>query len=630
MCGIVGVYYFNESDRAVEDDIRAMTDAMVHRGPNDEGFFVDGRVGLGMRRLSIIDLAGGHQPIYTPSGNKVIVFNGEAYNYREERQTLEQGGRQFSTHTDTEVVLQLFDEYEEQCFEHINGMFGFAVWDKEKRRLTIARDRIGIKPLYYYRDAQKLVFASEIKSILAFPGIDTGLDTETLPEYFKYGFTSTTNTLYKNIHKIPPGHYMQIDAAQSSAVSVTQYWDVSYANKLTGSEAELREGFYELFQSSINFRMRSDVPIGAFLSGGIDSSSIVHMMSQLDTEHKVNTYSIGFGAGFKQYNELDSARRFAEHYGTNHHEIEVRPDVSSLLPELVTALDEPLADSSFIMTYLVSKLAKESVTVILSGVGGDELFGGYRRYLNVSLNGAMAKIPQGLRNKVLMPLVNRLPEDRNHKILNYFRLLKAYMQTMDLPASKQYLSFTSLLDDDVLKRALPQLSGEYADYHSQLFNHCDSEELLDKLLYIDLKTSLPEQLLMLTDKMSMYTSIEARVPYLDHRVVEYLARVPAKYKINGFKLRHLQKEAFRPQLPAFVFEQKKKGFGAPVGSWVRDDLNELVMDLLSESRLQRQGLFDPTTIHSLVKSHMNMEADYTDLLLGLVTFQIWYEQNDFS
>lgn len=627
MCGIVGVYYFNESGRAHEADIRLMTDAMIHRGPNDEGFFVDGQIGLGMRRLSIIDLEGGHQPIYSPSGDKVIVFNGEAYNYLEERKKLEQVGRGFSTHTDTEVVLQLFDEYEEQCFEHINGMFGLAVWDKQKKKLTIARDRIGIKPLYYYRDQQKLVFASEIKSILAFPGVESGLDRDILPEYLKYGYTSTTNTLYKKINKIPPGHYMQIEDGQ---VSISQYWNVSYADKLSGSDDELSAGFYELFESSINLRMRSDVPIGAFLSGGIDSSSIVHMMSKLDTQHKVNTYSIGFGAGFKQYNELDAARRFADHYGTNHHEIEVRPDVSELLPELVAALDEPIADSSFIMTYLVSKLAKESSTVILSGVGGDELFGGYRRYLNVTLNGAMAKLPAGLRNKLLLPLVNKLPEDRNHKVFNYFRLLKAYMQTMDLPAHEQYLSFTSLLSDDLVGSTLGAGAGQYTNYHAKLFAECDSPELLDKLLYIDLKTSLPEQLLMLTDKMSMYTSVEARVPYLDHRVVEYVARLPARVKIKRFNLRYLQKHTFRPHLPGFVFNQKKKGFGAPVGSWVRKELKGLVMDLLGEQRLQQQGIFDAKTVQTLVNSHMKMESDYTDLLMGLLTFQIWYEQNGFS
>jgi len=498
------------------------------------------------------------------------------------------------------------------------------VWDITSRILTIARDRIGIKPLYYYRDGEKLVLASEIKSILAFPGVACRLDHAALAHYLKYGFTPENQTLYTRIQKLPPASYMQVSEA---GVRIKTYWKLSYADKHRGSEQEIRRELYTLLKSSVDYRMIADVPLGAFLSSGIDSSSIVHLMHELGAD-PLNTYSIGFGEGYEQFNELAMARKFAKHYGTNHHEITVRPAVSELFNELVIALDEPLADSSFIMTYLVSKLARQTVTVILSGVGGDELFGGYRRYLNVRLNNYFQYLPDSLINNLLWPMLARLPEDRNHKLLNYFRLLKAYLRTASLPMERQYQSYTTLMGDDLLHEMLIA-DEQYIDQRHQLFNECDSDDLLDKLLYIDLKTSLCEQLLMLTDKMSMYTSLEARVPYLDHRVVEFCARIPAKFKLKGFKLRHIQKETFREQLPEFVFKQKKKGFGAPVGNWVRSDLKEMMLDYLRPDRLKTQGLFNPQAVGHIVNAHLDMRADYTDILLGMIAFQIWWQQNNF-
>ncbi len=624
MCGIAGVYYFDRNRRVDAAHLKMMTDSIIHRGPDDEGFYVEGHVGIGMRRLSIIDLAGGHQPISTSDDSKTIVFNGEAYNYVEERKELEKAGYTFKSRTDTEVVLNLFDRYEEDCFKFINGMFGFAIWDSRKQTLTVARDRIGIKPLYYYLDDDKLIFASEIKSILVYPGVIKELDASVLPEYLKYGFTSPTDTLYKKIHKIPAAHYLQIS---DNKLTVIPYWSLSYSDKLALSEEEIVEELFQLFKSSIDFRMRSDVPVGAFLSGGMDSSSIVHMMSQVDTEHQINTYSVGFGDGYEQYNELSAARQFADYYQTNHHEITVKASKAQMLPELIQALDEPLADSSILMTFLVSQLAKESVTVVLSGVGGDEIFGGYRRYLNVSLNQYMKKIPRFLRSSAIQGLLARLPEDRNNKLLNYSRLLKGYMKSVELTECKQYESYTSLLDDQLISAMLVDGTAPKAGMFQKYFDECDSSDALDKLLYIDLKTSLPEQLLMLTDKMSMRTSIEARVPYLDHRIVEYVARIPAKYKISGFKLRHIQKQCFKRHLPDFVFQQKKKGFGAPIGSWFRGELQSDVDRLLSKEAINKQGLFNSEAIEGIIKKHNALQQDNTDIILGLFTFQLWYEKN---
>jgi asparagine synthase (glutamine-hydrolysing) len=619
MCGIVGIYYFDRDRQVAAEQLRRMADRIVHRGPDDDGYHVEANVGLGMRRLSIIDVSGGHQPIYTPDGRYVIVFNGEVYNFKEERADLERKGHSFATHTDTEVVLHLYAEHGIAFVEHLNGMFGLAIWDRAVRELLIVRDRIGIKPLYYFRDDEKLIFASEVKAILAYPGIAAELDLDALGAYLRYGFTPAPYTLFKGIRKLPPAHWLRLRGAEALE---REYWRPAYGDKFADGETELAERLYALLGDSVRHQMIADVPLGAFLSGGFDSSGIVHLMSEIDNR-PVNTYSIGFGKGFEAYNELRAAGRFARDYRATHHEILVTPDVADLFPKLVAALDEPIADSSFLVTYLVAKLARESVTVILSGVGGDELFGGYRRYLNVTLAKYMKWVPRTLRDRVLEPLSRHLPVDRNSRLLNLTRLARAYLSAASLPLAEQYGRYTMLFDD-AFASSLAERAGRVPDFYSRLFSECDSDELLDKMMYFDLKTSLPEQLLMLTDKMTMAVSLEARVPYLDHRVVEFAARLPASAKVKGMKLRHVQKQAFRGHLPDYVYKQPKKGFGAPVGVWLRNELREVVDDLLGTRRLAEQGIFNPGRVARLVEDHFERRADHTDQLLSLVVFQIWF------
>ncbi len=621
MCGIVGIYYFDPARKAEQRDLKTMADRIAHRGPNDEGFFTHNHVGLGMRRLSIIDLSGGHQPIFTGDRSKVIVFNGEVYNFVDHRPRLEQKGHRFSTKSDTEVVLHLYQEQGLDSFQHMNGMFGLAIWDHSEQALVLARDHLGVKPLYYYRDEEKLVFASEIKAILALPSVKAELDLEGLAAFLKYGFTPAPYTLFKRIRKIPPAHYLRV---KGNEVRLKSYWTLSYAGKHTGAEEEIGAQLYDLLKSAVQYQLVSDVPLGSFLSGGIDSSGIVHLMKELGTP-TINTYSIGFGKGYEFYNELEAAGRFAKDYGTNHHEILVEPDVAALFPKLIASLDEPLADSSFLVTYLVSKLARETVTVILSGVGGDELFGGYRRYLNVQMNRYLGILPLWFRRGVLKKVVNTLPVDRNNTLLNYFRLAKAYLNTADLAIQQQYGVYTAVFQDD-FRRQLALKNQEVPDFYEQYFAECDSPDLLDKLMYFDLKTSLPEQLLMLTDKMAMAVSLEGRVPYLDYRVVEFAARIPAAMKLKGFKLRHIQKKIFEGKFPDYVFQQKKKGFGAPVGVWVRNELKGMAYDLLSESHLRKQGVFNPAVVQKALQDHFQMKADYTDHLLALLGFQIWHQE----
>lgn len=619
MCGIVGIYYFDPERPVAEAHLQAMADRIIHRGPDDAGYYVEANIGIGMRRLSVIDVAGGHQPIYTPDGRYIIVFNGEVYNFREEREELERRGHIFGTHTDTEVVLHLYAEYGLDFTDHLNGMFGLAIWDRTERELIVVRDCIGIKPLYYYRDAEKLVFASEIKAILAYPGIRAELDLEGLGAYLRYGFTPPPYTLFKGIRKLSPAHWLRLRAG---AVDEREYWRLSYGDKFSHSEAELKERLYALLADSVRRQMIADVPLGAFLSGGFDSSGIVHLMSEI-ASGPVNTYSIGFGKGYETYNELEAAGRFARDYNTAHHEILVTPDVVDLFPKLIGALDEPVADSSFLVTYLVAKLARETVTVILSGVGGDELFGGYRRYLNVTLGRYLRLIPKVVRTGLLMPLLRKLPVDRNNQLLNLIRLARTYLAAGDLPVAEQYGHYTLLFDDNFTRELTPQAAA-VPDYYSRYFSECETEDLLDKLMYFDLKMSLPEQLLMLTDKMTMSVSLEARVPYLDHRLVGFAARLPTHLKLKGRELRYLQKETFRGRFPNYVYTQRKKGFGAPIGVWLRDELRDLVEDLLGKPYLMSQGIFNPNAVARLVRNHYAQREDNTDQLLALTAFQLWW------
>lgn len=622
MCGIVGVYHFDKEFAVRESDLVAMADAIVHRGPDDSGYYVRGNVGLAMRRLSIIDLAGGHQPIFSADKSKAIVFNGELYNYREQARTLDARGYVRSTNSDTEVTLGLYNEFGIGSLDRLNGMFGFAIHDQATNQLHIVRDRIGIKPLYYYRDAEKIVFASEIKAILKYPGVRASLDTDSLPAYFKYGFTPAPRTLFAGISKLPPAHRMQI---QDNTVAIERYWQVSFADKFRLSEAALLEQLDELLSNAVELQMIADVPLGAFLSGGLDSSGIVHLMRENGAD-PIKTYSIGFENEYGMHDESADAAVFARDYATEHHAILATPDVESLIPRLVGMLDEPLADSSFVVTYLVSQLAAETVKVILSGVGGDEIFGGYRRYLFSSLDRYYRFLPSSVRERLLPALAQRIPADRNNPLLNNLRLAKSYLANGGGAPLERYTGYLSLLTNDRIDDYLVGGAAGGFEWLNAEFDASDAEHVLDQVMYFDLKHSLPEQLLMLTDKMTMAESLEARVPYLDHRLVEMLARTPPKFRVKGFKLRYLQKQYLKGRIPDYVLSRKKKGFGAPFGGWIRGSLNTMVRDYLSEDRIRSQGLFNPEVLSGAVDEHMSKREDRTDFILANLSFQIWMDQ----
>lgn len=621
MCGIVGAVHFERARAVREGDLRAMADRIIHRGPDDHGYHACGHVGIGMRRLSIIDLGGGHQPMFAREGRLSIVFNGELYNYREEAAALRQAGHGLHTQSDTEVVLGLFATQGVASLSRLNGMYGFAVYDEDADRLTLVRDRLGVKPVYYFRDGTQLVFASEIKALLAYPGVQAELDLEMLPVYFKHGYVPAPRTLFRNIFKLPPAHVLEVTAG---TVTVRPYWQLSFAHKHAAGEADVLARLGGLLDSAIGMQMVADVPLGAFLSGGLDSSGIVDLMRRSGAD-SINTYSIGFEAGYAMHDESADAARFAADYGTNHHAILARPDVAGLMPDLIRQLDEPLADSSFVVTYLVAQLAAKSVKVILSGVGGDEIFSGYRRYLFATLDDYAALLPAVVRNRLLPALVRHLPADRGSTLLNVLRLAKRYLEQGGGDGVERYSHYVAVLNAGLVRDFVKAYGGELQDPLAVTMRGTDASAILDKVMYYDLNGSLPEQLLMLTDKMTMATSIEARVPYLDHRLVEFMAATPPSMRLKGFRLRHLQKHYLKGRIPDYVLERRKRGFGAPFGEWVRKDLNAMVNDYLSPARLSRQGLLDPQIAQHALAQHMARKEDHSDFLLANLSFQIWLD-----
>jgi len=596
-----------------------MRDTLEHRGPDDAGEFIDGHVGLAVRRLSVIDLEGGHQPISTHDGRFTIAFNGEIYNHRELRRCLEARGRVFATNSDTECLVHAFAVYGPDCLRHVDGMFALAIWDRDERQLFLARDRLGIKPLYVYDDGRSISFASELKALLA-DSIPRELDHEALAYYIRYGYVGAPATLLRHVRKLPAAHYM---LCRRDNTIVRPYWTLSYVTDAV-REQELPERVYSALQRSVAKQLISDVPVGAFLSGGLDSSSIVRLMT--DAEHRpVNTYSIGFAGPDDFYNELPDAAHIAKYYGTTHHEIIVEPDVTELLPRLVRHLDQPLADSSFLVTYLLARAARESVTVTLSGVGGDEIFGGYRRYLGPRLSGYYDRLPSGV-HRVAAWATGRVKVDRGSRSRNCARLARAFVTASQLAPFEQYDDFVRLTTESQVGALLLHPGGTDSDLLASrraFFDAPGDGDPVTSMMHLDLKTSLPESLLLLTDSMTMAASLETRVPLLDHELVELMARIPSSYKIKGLTLRYLQKLSMRPHLPSAVFAKRKWGFGCPVGRWFRKELRELLRDTLAPSRLRQTGLFNPAVVEGIIEAHEQSRADNTDILLGLLTFELW-------
>ena len=621
MCAIYGVLT-RRGNRPDERILNVMGNALAHRGPDDAGTFVSGPLLMGMRRLSIIDVEGGHQPISNEDGTISVVCNGEIYGFERIKADLLRRGHRFRSNSDTEMLVHLYEEYGDDLVQHIDGMYCFAIWDQPKQRLLLGRDRLGIKPLYLLMEPHRMIFASELKGILALPDVDRRIDPNALREYLSLGYVPAPHSMIQRIQKLPPASVMSWEGGE---FQTRQYWALPEPASERFSESEWIARVRTELERSVKEQMVSDVPLGAFLSGGIDSSAVVGLMAR-NTSSPVKTYSIGFdtqGAG-RYYNELPFAKAVAEQFETDHREIVVRPDCSDLLPKLIWQLDEPIADSAFITTYLVAEFAQQDVTVTLCGVGGDELFGGYRRYLGEYYSRLYQRVPWSVRKHVIEPIARRLPSDRHSRWLNTSRLVKKFVLSGDQTLAERYRDYVQVFDRSVLSQLLVSGCGGPQDALDRAFGRAHGPaDSLWKLMDVDLATQLPDDLLALTDRMTMMTSLECRVPFLDKGVVEVAAKMPSEMKIRGRQLKYVLKQAMQDLLPSAVLNRSKRGFGAPLGAWIKGELASYLREVLSEERIRARGLVNWPVVQSLIEEHAAGREDYTDHLLGLMNLELW-------
>jgi asparagine synthase (glutamine-hydrolysing) len=612
--------------------LERMRDAIAHRGPDDAGVFIDAqtaRIGLGHRRLSIVDVASGHQPMTNEDGTLRIIYNGEVYNHADFRTSLEARGHVYQTHCDTETILHLYEEHGEQCVDHLRGMFAFAIWDRPRRQLFIARDRLGVKPLYYAQTHDgSLYFASEIKALLATGVIKAAINYEVLPDYLANHAPSGEATLFRGIKRLLPGHTL---TWRDGATEIKRYWDISFQRDESDSrtDADYIAEWSELFRDSVRLRLMADVPLGMFLSGGIDSSAIAAVMSGMVAE-PIKTFSVAFAE--REANELEYARLVAAAFKTNHHEVVVSPeDFFAALPKLVWHEDEPIAHPSSVALNFVSRLASEHVKVVLTGEGSDELLAGYGRYrrtvLNVRLGSRYERaIPAGIR-KFASERIAALPSGSKlrQKLQRTFLTLSPDLESIYFD---NFAVFPRVAQQDLLTAEVCERIGEAAGdpYASvrELFEQTDATSLLDRLLYADTKTYLHE-LLMKQDQMSMAASIESRVPFLDHKLVEFSARLPERMKLSGATTKYILRESMKGLLPNEILSRPKMGFPVPVGSWFRGAWRSVVDEYVLGERAMSRGIFDPAFVRSLSARHQAGE-DHSERLWSLVNFEIWQRQ----
>jgi asparagine synthase (glutamine-hydrolysing) len=625
MCGIFGIVSSN-IDRL---QLETSTNTLSHRGPDDSGFFVDEGIGLGHRRLSIIDLEGGHQPIFNEDRSKCIIFNGEIYNFMELRDYLLLKGHQFSTRSDTETILHAYEEWGEYCVEHFRGMFAFAIWDSKEKKLFLARDRLGIKPLFYGEYSGNLYFASEIKAILTVPDFPREIDDVALTNYFTLSYIPAPLTIFKNIKKLLPGHTLIWKDGQ---ITVRKYWDLKFVPDKSKNEEYFIQRFMELLQEAVKIRLVSEVPLGSFLSGGIDSSTVVALMS-LVSESPVKTFTIGFGGNIGGYlDERKYAKMVAEHYSTDHREYEVLPNPEGLIEKIVRAFDEPFADDSAIPSFFVCKIARENVTVALSGLGGDEVFAGYERYLGFKLGQEYKKIPSFLRESFIKKFVENLRERRDgHYTINH---MKRFVRSASLRPDLRYLGYISKMNSNVKgsffsdRERFDKYFEACEDLVLSYFNSAtvsDVPDSLNRAFYCDIKTYLPEDILAVTDRMSMHHALEVRVPFLDHKFMEFCATIPAEMKMDWFRKKYLLKKAVKNLLPAPVIQHRKQGFVGPMAQWLKKDLRPYVLQTLSEKNLKKHDLFNFETVQSILEEHFSGREIHDTLIWSIVIFQTWFD-----
>ncbi len=642
MCGICGKIDFNgkEIPRKL---IQLMSSALSHRGPDDEGIYLNipsegsGRplvsVGLGHRRLSIIDLTkAGNQPMTNENKSIWMVSNGEIYNYNDLRNGLERQGHHFSSQTDCEVIIHLFEDEGISCLKRLNGMFAFALWDSKLQTLYLCRDRLGIKPLVYYWDGTSLIFGSEIKSVLQDPGISKEMDKNALDLYLTFNYIPAPYTIFQGIRKLLPGFYL---AAKNGSVETRQYWDVANdppPNGVEGTDIETcKEKLRDLLGDAVRRQLIADVPLGAFLSGGIDSSIIVGLMSKASTR-PVQTFSIGF-RDMPLFDETGYAREVASFNHTDHHEIVLASrDILDVIPEVLSGLDEPFADSSALPTYIVSRETKKHVKVALSGDGGDELFAGYRMYSGEYWYSRYRRVPRFLRKRFIEPFLHTFPDSRDAYSLEYLRRIKKFVLGAEDRFEDRFFSWNEIFHQELRERIVRQDQGIGTEERNlginMIFEKLDffKSDHVNRMLYADLKHSLPNDMLAKVDLMSMRNSLEVRVPFLDHRLVEYVFRLPGHLKLRGRKGKFILLETFKDLLPPALLKKPKRGFEIPIGRWLKSDLHFLIKEYLSRERIEKQGIFNFEPIEKLVEDLLSKRADTSWHLWNLIVFQNWHSR----
>ena len=622
MCGICGIFHYRGGTGADAGVLRRMADVISHRGPDDAGYHVDGPVAIGMRRLSIIDLGTGHQPIYNEDRSLVVVCNGEIYNFRELRAGL--AGRRFTTSGDVEPLLHLYADHEDHLAERLRGMFAIALWDARRQRLLLVRDRLGVKPLYYADTGDTIIFGSEVKSLLQHPSVRREVDPETLHHYLSLNYVPAPMSMIRGIRQVLPGEVLICDAG---GIRTRAYWDLHFAPEHGVSEQEWARRVRDVLDDATRVRLISDVPFGAFLSGGVDSSAVVAMMARALPD-PVRTFCIDFEE--KSFSEATYAAAVAQQYHTEHHVSTATIDVVNMLDQLVWHADDPLADSSMIPVYLVSQFARRHVTMVLTGDGGDEAFAGYPTYNAYFIRQMYRRVPSLLRRHIVRRAVESLPVSTG-KVSFDFRA-KRFVAGAELEADEAHFWWRVILSEsakqnlytDAFRERVP--SRPTSELYRDHFRRSGTDDPLSRMLYADTRFYLPADMLTKVDRMSMANALEARSPFLDHELMELAARIPSNVKFKGRTKKYILKRALEPLLPRDILHRRKAGFNVPVGAWLHGELGLRAREILAHDRVAAAGFFRPEAVHALLDQHASRRHDHSFAIWGLLCFQLWYER----
>lgn len=626
MCGLAGFFRVSRAEDRSEDLgwLEKMGESIVHRGPDHGGTYIDNTIALVHRRLSILDLSdAGNQPMVSDSGRYIIVFNGEIYNFKELKKDLENNGVVFQTQTDTEVLLRLYELESEHCLKRLNGMFAFAIWDKDQGQLFLARDRLGKKPLYFYHADGHFAFGSELKAIFPLPFVKRRIRPDAVKDFFAYQYVPDPKTIYQDMHKLAPGYWLKTDG---HTIVTRQYWDLNFSTVNRASLADIKSEMLELISDAVRLRMVSDVPLGAFLSGGIDSSGIVGLMAS-HTNKPVTTCSIGFDS--EKFDEVEYARQVANQFGTDHNEFTVQEDVASHFNGIASYFDEPFADPSFIPTYFVSRLARQKVTVALAGDGGDENFAGYEKYYVDAIENKLRKlVPRGIRHRAFPYLSDLFAGSE----ISFLRKARSLLRTLSTEADEGFYGSNCFFDPAVWNHIVdPRFEKETNGYDPSsitchYYRNAPADDHLSRILYTDFKTYLPGDILVKVDRMSMANSLETRAPLLDYRVVEFAARIPSSLKLKGKEKKFILKECFSGMLDDDILYRKKMGFSVPLAEWLRNELRDCAESVFTEGSEAFSGIFRMDRVAELWRLHLSGDNRFTQELWTMLMFAVWYQR----